>query len=111
MTAMRFSMKKMHVSGSALFLFWFRLSRKFFILLFFALIGFGVSVWYSDVYHGEWTDERKRAYAETAFQETAFNEADFRKSVTAAEKRSVLHGQDIVIGNDFFVPIPGMEKK
>ncbi len=108
--AMKFSMKKPNISGRALLLIWFKSARKLFISLFFIAIGFGVFIWYTDVYRGEWTDEEKRTYAETAFQETVFNETEFRKSVVAAEKRSALHAEDTVIGNDFFVPIPGMEK-
>jgi hypothetical protein len=108
---MKFSMKKPNVSVRALLLLWFRSARKAFILLFFVAIGFGVSIWYEDVYRSEWTDEEKRAYAETAFQETVFNEAEFRKSIMAAEKRAVLHEEDATIENDFFVPIPGMEEK
>jgi hypothetical protein len=107
---MRFSMKKLSVSGRAIFLFWFKSARKFFMLLFFVAIGFGSFVWYTDVYHGEWTAEERRSYAESAFQETVFNEAEFERAVTSAEKRSELHAEDVLIENDFFVPIPGMEK-
>lgn len=108
---MVFSMKKLNISWRELFLFWFRSARKFFILLFFVAIGFGSFIWYTDIYHGEWTAEERRSYAESAFQETVFNETEFRKAVTAAEKRSALHAEDVVIENDFFIPIPGMEKK
>lgn len=104
-------MKKPNISGRALFLIWFKSARKLFTLLFFVAIGFGAFIWYSDVYRGEWTAEEKRIYAETAFQETVFNETEFRKSVSAAERRSALHAEDIIIENDFFVPIPGMEKE
>jgi len=107
---MAFRVKKPNISGRALFLFWFRFARKFFALLFFAAIGFGAFVWYTDVYHGEWTAEEKRSYADATFQETVFNEMEFRKSVMTAEKRSELHLEEVVVSNDFFVPMPGMEK-
>ncbi len=108
---MRLPIKKPNISGKAILLFWFRSARKFFVLIFFAAIGFGTFVWYQDVYRGEWTSEEKQAYADTAFRETIFNEAEFRKSVAAAERLFDLHQEDIVITNDFFVPIPGMEDK
>ena len=107
---MEFFKKKPNISGRKLFLLWFRIARKFFVLLFFVVIGVGAFIWYEDVYRGEWTVDERRAYAESTFQETVFNEGSFRKSVEAAESRSASHAEDVVIENDFFVPLPGMEK-
>jgi hypothetical protein len=110
MIAMKFSVKKPHISWRSVILAWFRLARKFFVVLFFVVIGAGAFVWYEDVYHGEWTAEEKQAYAKTAFQETVFNEVEFKKSVMAAGKRAALYAEDIPIRKDLFAPIPGMEK-
>lgn len=108
---MKLKLKKLHISGRALALFWFRHARVFFAFLFFFAIGAGMYFWYDNVYRGDWTDEERRLYAESAFQETLFQESDFRKAVETADRRSRLHAEDFKVGNDFFVPIPGMEKK
>lgn len=108
---MKFKLKTSRISGRSFALFWFRHARIFFILLFFAAIGAGMYFWYDNVYRGDWTDEERRRYAETAFQETVFQESDFRKAVEAALERARLHEKDIEITNDFFVPIPGVEKE
>lgn len=109
---MKFDLKKFRFfSGRTVAIFWFRYARAFFILLFFVAIGAGMYSWYDNVYRSGWTDEEKRSYAESAFRETVFKEADFKGVVDAALGRERLHGQDLKIENDFFRPIPGMEKK
>lgn len=104
-------LKKFHLSGKAVALFWFRHARAFFVILFFVAIGAGMYFWYDNVYRSGWTEEEKRRYAETAFQETVFKEADFRKAVDAAVARAALHERDLEVGNDLFLPLPGMEEK
>ncbi len=108
---MKLKLKKLHISGRALALFWFRHAQAFFAALFFVAIGAGMYFWYDNVYRGDWTDEERRRYAESAFQETVFQESDFRKAVETADERSRLHEEDLEIENDFFVPIPGMKKE
>lgn len=108
---MKFFKEKPNISGRAIFLLWFRLARKFFVFLFFVVIGIGSFVWYTDVYRGEWTPEERRTYADATFKETVFNEVEFRKSVDAAKRRSDFHAEDVVVGNDFFVPLPETEKQ
>lgn len=108
---MKFTLKKPRLSGRSLAIFWFRHARIFFVLLFFGTLGFGMHFWYENVYRGDWTDEEKQRYAESAFRETVFQESDFRKAVETADKRARLHEEDLTIQNNLFLPIPGMEKK
>lgn len=87
-----------------LFAFWVRYSRAFYSLLFFLAFGLGLSVWYFNVYRGDWTEEQKQSYAATAFQETEFREAAFDSAVESTAHRAELHANDVKVGRDLFFP-------
>lgn len=97
--------KKIRISGKALFLSWFKWSRKFFALLFFATLAMGAYTWYENVISGGWSAEEKSSYAETAFRETVFDEPAFRRAVDAVNRRASSHEQDITVGRDLFVSL------
>ena len=84
--------------------FWVRYPRGFYILVLFLVFGLGLSVWYKDVYHGEWTEEQKLEYARTAFSTTKFREKDFDRAVRMTLLRAEFHMTDVSVKRDLFFP-------
>ena len=84
--------------------FWVRYSRSFYILVFFLVFGLGLSVWYKDVYRGEWTAEQKTQYAQTAFRTTEFRESDFDRAVRMTLLRAEYHKTNVSVKRDLFFP-------
>ncbi|NTW14124.1 MAG: hypothetical protein HGA31_03785 [Candidatus Moranbacteria bacterium] len=85
-----------------LFAFWVRYSRAFYSLMFFLTFGLGLSVWYFNVYRGDWSEEQKRSYAATAFQETEFRESAFEAAVQTTAHRAELHDTSVKVSRDLF---------
>jgi hypothetical protein len=62
----------------------------------------GVYVWYENVYHGQWNEEEKQRYIESAFKETVFKRSDFLNAMEAVRKRADAHSADMEVGKDIF---------
>lgn len=92
------------LQAQQLFSFWVRYSRAFYSFMFFLAFGLGLSVWYFNVYRGDWTEEQKQSYAATAFQETEFRESAFDAAVQTTAHRAELHTKDVKVGRDLFFP-------
>ncbi|MEI6650679.1 MAG: hypothetical protein WCL23_04595 [Candidatus Moraniibacteriota bacterium] len=84
--------------------FWVRYSRGFYTIVFFLVFGLGLSVWYRDVYHGDWTAEQKQQYALIAFRTTEFREADFDRAVRMTLLRAEYHKTEVSVDHDLFFP-------
>lgn len=84
-----------------------RRSKWFFMFLFFVAFGFGMSVWYQNVYRGEWSEEAKQQYVEATFRETVFREDVFRSAIESVTRRAESYATDVKVKNDIFAPLPG----
>lgn len=84
-----------------------RHARWVFVALFLAAFSAGLWEWYRNVYRGEWSEEEKQRYAETAFRETEFREDAFRAAVESVRTLRSSHESDAVVKNDLFRPLPG----
>ncbi|HWQ59670.1 MAG TPA: hypothetical protein VN420_00790 [Candidatus Fimivivens sp.] len=87
-----------------------RYTKWFFMFLFFAAFGAGMCDWYMNVYRGDWTDEQKRQYVESAFRETVLREDAYRSAVAFVSRRAESNETSVSTKNNFFRPIPGSIK-
>lgn len=101
---MSLSIQQPKISGRKIMMFLFRYSRPFLIFIFFLVFGYGLFVWHEYAYRGEWSDERKVQYSETAFEETVFREEAFDRAVGFFEERSKRHRQAVSVNRDYFFP-------
>lgn len=101
---MNVSFQKLNISGRKIMVLLFRYSRPFLIFVFFLVFGYGLFVWYENVYRGEWSEEQKKRYAETAFEETTFREGALDRAIELYEKRARQHEQPVVPKRDYFFP-------
>jgi len=98
--------KKPNVSFRDHLSFFSRCAGLFFIVLFCVAFGAGLYDWYANVYKGDWTDEQKRQYAETAFQETLLKGDMFRVAVASVSNMATSHSTSVKVSNDLFLPLP-----
>ncbi len=99
--------RKPDLSSRAFTILLFQYTRSILGIVFFAVFGYGIMIWYESVYRGEWSDEERRVYSATAFKETVFREGDFDRAIGFAEERARQHDSRFSVKRDFFVPRSG----
>lgn len=95
---------KPNISGRNIMVFLFRYSRPFLIFIFFLIFGYGLFIWYENAYRGEWSEEQKEQYAETAFEETVFRERAFDRAIEFYSDRAKRHERSVSVERDYFFP-------
>ncbi len=87
-------------------LLWYRHFKIIFMVLFFGVLAFAAYLWYSSVYHYEWSDSQKKVYTEQTFTETTLKEKEFQKLLESLKQRSEEDQNPLEISRNLFTGEP-----
>ncbi|NCQ06656.1 MAG: hypothetical protein GW815_03820 [Candidatus Moranbacteria bacterium] len=91
-----------HFSFEHLLLFWYHHYRKFFLLVTFIVIGFGIWNYYHYILAYHFTEDEKKQYIESYYKETLFQEKKFLSLVQSLESRKEDHQNVPVLKQNIF---------
>ena len=105
---MMFDLKNIKKDFSPEVIFW-RISKflrhnvKVFVFsLLFLLAGYCVYIWYSRVYHNEWSEEKKADYLQSKDKEVTFNRQKFQEIIEKEKERAEEYKKTIKTKRDIF---------
>lgn len=85
---------------------WFRSYRRFFFLVLLVVVGWGMWVWYFNIYRYHWDDAQKKSYLDSTNNETVFRESKYQHTLDVTDNDRKRHMTDTTVQKELVPPLP-----